>query len=104
MDALVLKRGVFWRIDGTLLFWGTENRLRHRPTQTKSKDNGAIFFCYLKSALVENAPLGGSTTHVHFAYYTKGRTAAHKHAKYKKCKDYSLKEYYCVGYINVYQN
>ncbi len=26
------------------------------------------FFFYLKSALLENAPLGG--VHVHFAYYT----------------------------------
>ncbi len=68
----------------------------------KSEVNGAIFFCYLKSALVENAPLGGSTTRVHFAYYTQGRAAAHKHAKYWKLKDYNVKEYYCVsewGYI-----
>ncbi len=59
--------------------------------------NGAIFFlCNLKRALVEDAPLGGSTTRVHFAYYTQGHTAAHKHAKYKKLKDYSVK-YSCVG-------
>ncbi len=49
------------------------------------------FFCYLKSALVENAPLGGSTMHVRFAYYTQGRAAAHKHAKYNKLKGYSVK-------------
>ncbi len=30
-------------------------------------------FCYLKSALVENVPLGSSTTCVHFAYYTQGK-------------------------------
>ncbi len=48
-----------------------------------------FIFCYLKNALVENAPLGGSTTRVHFAYYTQGG-AAHKHAKYKKLKDYSV--------------
>ncbi len=28
---------------------------------------------------------------VHFAYYTQGPAAAHKHAKYKKCKYYSVK-------------
>ncbi len=38
---------------------------------------------------------------VHSAYYTHGRAAAQKHAKYKKFKDYSVKEYYCVGYIHV---
>ncbi len=46
------------------------------------KSMAQYLFCYLKSALVENAPLGGSTTCVHFAYYTQGRAAAHKHAKY----------------------
>ncbi len=43
----------------------------------KSKVNAAIFFfCYLKSAFVENAPVGRSTTSVHFAYYTQGSVAA----------------------------
>ncbi len=46
------------------------------------KSMAQYFFCYLKSALVENAPLSGSTTCVRFAYYTKGSAAAHKHAKY----------------------
>ncbi len=40
----------------------------------KSKVNGAICFCYLKSAVVENVPLCGSTMHVHFAYYTQEHT------------------------------
>ncbi len=71
MAVLVWKRGVFRRIVGTLLFWGTENRLAQY-----------FFHFYLKSTLVENAPLGKSTMHVHFVYYTEGRAAAHKHAKY----------------------
>ncbi len=39
---------------------------------TWSKANGALFYTlfYLKSTLLENASLGGSTTHVYFAYYT----------------------------------
>ncbi len=53
------------------------------------------------SAFVENVPLGGSTMRVHFAYYTQGRGAADKHAKYKKLKDYSVKEYCCASYINI---
>ncbi len=57
----------------------------------KSKVIAAIFFCYFKSALVENAPLGGSTTDVHFAYYTQGYAAAHKHDNYYKLKNYSVK-------------
>ncbi len=28
-------------------------------------------------------------------------TGAHKHAKYEKLKDYNVKDYYCVGYINL---
>ncbi len=51
--------------------------------QTWSKVNGTIFFfCYLKSALVENASLGGTIKRIHFAYYAQGLAAAHKHAKY----------------------
>ncbi len=57
----------------------------------KSMAQYIYMFCYLKSALVENAPLGGSTTCVHFAYYTQRCAAAHKHAKYKILKDYSVK-------------
>ncbi len=69
--------------------------------QLKPGLKSSIFYFYLKSVLVENAPLGGSTMRVHSAYYTQGCAAAHKHAKYKKLKDYSVKEYYCVGYINI---
>ncbi len=39
------------------------------------------------------------TTHVHFAYYTQGCAEAHKYAK--KIKNYSVKEYNWVGYINI---
>ncbi len=46
------------------------------------KSMAQYFFCYLKSTLVENVPLGGSTMCFHFAYLTQGRAAAHKHAKY----------------------
>ncbi len=72
MAVLVWKQGVFRRIVGTLIFWGTENRLAQY----------IYIYFYLKSALVEYAPLGKSTMHVHFVYYTEGRAAAHKHAKY----------------------
>ncbi len=61
------------------------------------KSMAQYLFCYLKSTLVENAPLAGSTTCIHYAYYTQGCAAAHKHAKY----NYSVKEYYCVGCINI---
>ncbi len=59
-----------------------------RKSSRKSMARLLLFF-YLKCLLVENAHLGGSTTHVHFAYYTQGRSEAHKHAKYYKLKDYS---------------
>ncbi len=52
MGVLVWKRGVFRHIVGVLLFWGSWSRLCHWPTETWSKVNGAIFFCYLKSVLV----------------------------------------------------
>ncbi len=35
--------------------------------------------CCSKSTLVENAPLGGLTTRVRFAYYTQGCSAALAH-------------------------
>ncbi len=48
--------------------------------ELKIKVNGAVcfqfnfpfifFYCYLKSVLVENVPLGGLTMRVHFAYHT----------------------------------
>ncbi len=50
------------------------------------KSMAQYIYFYLKSALIENAPLGGSTTRVHFGYYTQGRAAAHKHAKYKNSR------------------
>ncbi len=28
-------------------------------------------------------------------------TEAHKHAKYKKLKDYNVNDYYCVGHIHI---
>ncbi len=42
----------------------------------QSQWRNIIIYCYLKSALVENPPLGRSTMRVHFAYYTKGRVTA----------------------------
>ncbi len=35
---------------------------------------------FLKSALVKNAPMGGITMHVHFAYHTQGRSCTLDHA------------------------
>jgi len=46
------KRGAFRCIVGVLLFWSNWKWLRHWPTKTWSKVNGAVFFCYLKGALV----------------------------------------------------
>ncbi len=46
------------------------------------KSMAQYFVCYLKSALEKNASLGESTMRVQFSYYTQGRAAAHKHAKY----------------------
>ncbi len=33
--------------------------------------------------------------------HTQGCAAAHKHVKYSKSKDYNVKDYYCVSYINI---
>ncbi len=83
-----------WRV-AILRNW---NRLRHWPTKTWSKVNGALFvFFVFKSALictyrrVHNARTLCSS-------HTQERAAAHKHAKYKKLKDYNVKDYYCVCY------
>ncbi len=53
-----------------------------QPNQTWSKvwSQWCNIFFYLKSVL-ENAHLGGSTMRGHFAYYTQGCAAAHKHGK-----------------------
>ncbi len=51
----------------------------------KSKVNGAFFLSFKERISRTH------TTHVYFAYYTQRLTAAHKHVKYYKLKDYSVK-------------
>ncbi len=71
---------MFRRIVGALLFWGTENRLCHRPTQTWSKVNGAIFFLLLfKERISRKCVCNAFTLRI-------THTGAHKHAKYEKWK------------------
>ncbi len=50
--------------------------LRYRQLKPSLKSMAQYFFCYLKSPLVENVPLGESTTRVHFAYCTQGRASS----------------------------
>ncbi len=52
-------------------------------------------YCFLlfKERVCRKCASRGTTTRVHFAYYTQGHAAAHKHAKKKnyKMKDYNVK-------------
>ncbi len=82
MGVLVWKRGVFRRIVGSLLFWGTEINRAIDQLKTWSKVNGAVcfFFCYLKSALVIYRRVHNARTLC--LLHTQGCAAAHKHVKY----------------------
>ncbi len=59
------------------------------------------FFIYLKRALVENVPLAGPQC-VFTLLITHSDVQQHTNMpNIKRLKDYILKEYYCVGYINI---
>ncbi len=89
---------MFRRIVGALLFWGTENRLCHRPTQTWSKVNGAIFFLLLFKERVSRKCICNAFT------LLITHTGAHKHVKYEKWKGLQSKILLLLCRLHKYKN